>query len=172
MTRAIWGAVALFLAAACPAWAQKDAPQPDPIIQFSNEDAAMNAAIAEARSTYGQFLAHFEAAGAADQANYMVKVGLPTADGGVEHIWVDNLRREGGRLSGALANEPAGLPGMHRGSHVQIDDDLVSDWALITPEGLYGSYTTRVMLPYMDPDTAAEVRLMLAPSPLPASWSS
>ena len=157
-----------------PAWAQKGAGarEPDPIVQFSDEDAAMNAAIASARATYPQFLAAFNAAPARDAENYMVKVGMVASGGGHEHIWVSNLRREGERLFGQLANEPQGLPGLHLGSRVEIDHELVSDWAIMSAEGMYGSYTTRVMLPHIDPNEAAQLRQMLTPSPTPAHWSS
>src|SRR5690606_8504564 len=85
-----------------PAWAQKGGYEPDPIVEFSEEDAAMNAAIANARETYPQFLAAFRAASARDADNFMVKVGMATSDGGEEHIWVSNLSREGERLFGQL----------------------------------------------------------------------
>jgi uncharacterized protein YegJ (DUF2314 family) len=165
-------ALALLCLAASPAAAQQKPLAPDPVVEFSEEDAAMNGAIEEARRTYPQFLADFAAAPAHQTQNYMVKVGLPADGGGQEHIWVDNLRRENGRLVGALANEPVYLPGMHLGSRVEIDDTLVSDWAIITAQGMYGSYTTRVMLPFIDPNEAAQLRAILTESPVPEAWSS
>mgnify|MGYP000632655342 CR=1 FL=1 len=85
--------------------------------------------------------------------------------------WQGNLRRERGQLVGDLANEPAGLSGRHLGSRVVVDDAQVSDWAIIANEGMYGSFTTRVMLPFIDPNEAASLRQMLTPQPLPAGWS-
>lgn len=167
-------AIAFAAALTSPAWAQKGETEraPDPIVQFSDQDAAMNAAIAEARRSYPQFLTQFNAAPAREASqSYMLKLGLPTPDGGHEHIWVSNLRRERGQLVGDLANEPAGLSGRHLGSRVVVDDAQVSDWAIITNEGMYGSFTTRVMLPFIDPNEAASLRQMLTPQPLPAGWS-
>lgn len=167
-------AMAFGAALASPAWAQKAEAEraPDPIVQFSDQDAAMNAAIADARRSYPQFLTQFNAAPPREASqSYMLKLGLPTPDGGHEHIWVSNLRRERGQLVGDLANEPAGLPGRHLGSRVEVDDALVSDWAIITNDGMYGSFTTRVMLPFIDPSEAASLREMLTPQPLPAGWS-
>lgn len=165
---------ALALSFVQPAWAQKaeTAREPDAIVEFSDEDAQMNAAIAEARRTYPQFLAHFDAAPAQDSSNYLLKVGLPSAGGGHEHVWIDGLRRENGRLVGALANEPGDLPGMHVGSRIEIDDALVSDWAIITRAGMYGGFTQRVMLPHLSPSEAAELRRMLAPTLLPPDWAT
>jgi uncharacterized protein YegJ (DUF2314 family) len=170
-------AIAFALAFAQPALAQEGQDQPerqgDPIVQFTDDDVVMNAAIADARRSYPQFLAHFDAAPERDRAaTFMIKVGLPSSDGGHEHIWVYNLRREAGRLIGDLANEPNLLPGMNLGSRVEIIEDQVSDWAIITREGMYGSYTTRVMLPHLPPAEAEETRRFLTPSPIPADWSS
>ena len=166
-------ALAALLTLAAPAFAQKAAEgAADPTYQFSEEDAAMNAAIAEARRTLPQFLAEFDAAQAHVRENYLVKVGLPATTGNPEHIWVENLRRENGRLVGALANAPAHLPGLRLGSRVEIDEALISDWTIVTAQGMYGSFTTRVMLPHVDAQTAAQIRQTLAPTPLPPSWSS
>lgn len=165
---------AMALAAPAPSWAQK--PAGDPIWQYADDDAAMNAAVAEAQRTYPQFLATFRADTASNQENYMVKVGLQT--GGdrppteIEHIWVDHLRFEGGVLVGALANAPDYLPGMQLGSRVEIETARVSDWSIVRREGMYGNFTTRVMLRDLSPDEAAEYRRALTESPLPPDWQS
>jgi uncharacterized protein YegJ (DUF2314 family) len=144
----------------------------DDVVQFSAEDAAMNAAIEEARRTLPQFFAEFATAPAQQRGAFLVKVGMPVEGGGHEHIWVSDLRRENGHLVGALANEPNWMPGLHRGSRVVIDETLISDWSIHSPEGIYGSYTTRVMLPHLNPDEAAQVRAALTASPTPAHWST
>ena len=161
-------ALASFALLAQPAIAQ----QGDAIVQFEAEDPAMNAAIAEARSTLPQFFGEFNAAPVSQRDAFLVKVGMPVEGGGHEHIWVGSLRRENGQLIGALANEPNWMPGMHLGSRVVIDETLISDWSIHSPEGIYGSYTTRVMLPQLDPNEAAQVRAMLLRSPTPSHWSS
>jgi len=169
--RRIFIALATLALAVQPAFAQKD-ETPDPIVSYSDRDATMNAAIEEARRTLPHFFAEFDAAPADRRGDFSLKVGMPTEGGGAEHIWVSDLRREGGQLVGALANEPHWLPGMHRGSRVVIDPALISDWSIQAAEGLYGSYTTRVMLPDLDPETAAQMRELLTPVPTPAWWQS
>jgi uncharacterized protein YegJ (DUF2314 family) len=148
------------------------AQQGDEVVQFNAEDQAMDAAIAEARRTLPQFFGEFNTAPAQSRGAFLVKVGMPVEGGGHEHIWVSDLRRENGQLVGALANEPNWMPGMHRGSRVVVDESLISDWSIHSPDGIYGSYTTRVMLPHLDPNEAAQVRAMLTASPTPAHWSS
>lgn len=162
----------LAIASAAPSWAQKAAGSPDdPVYNYTDTDAAMNAAVEDARRSYPQFMATLTADSVSNRAaNYLIKVGLPTPDGGHEHIWVDSLRFEGGALVGALANIPDNLPGMSQGSRVEIDEALVSDWSIITAEGMYGSFTTRVMLDVIPPDQAAQMRQVLTRDPLPADW--
>ncbi|MBX9746470.1 MAG: DUF2314 domain-containing protein [Hyphomonadaceae bacterium] len=142
------------------------------IVFFDENDAAMAAAIEEARRTYPQFLADFGRAPPFRQGDYMVKVAMPTPDGGEEHIWVDNLRRDGERLFGMLANEPGNLPGMHLGSPVEIDHARISDWSISGSEGMYGNYTTRVMLPHMNQAEAEALRESLSRTPLPLDWTT
>jgi uncharacterized protein YegJ (DUF2314 family) len=94
-------------------------------------------------------------------------VGLDRDGGGVEQ-----LRFEGESLVGVLGNEPQFLPGMHRGSRVVVETERVSDWSIITPAGMFGNFTTRVMLPDVDPATAERIGRMLTPNPIPDGWTS
>lgn len=142
----------------------------DTVLSFSREDAEMNAAIAAAQRTYPQFLADFRAASAAVSGNYMVKVALPTVSGSVEHIWVDNLSWVSGRLHGRLANHPVDLGDLRFGADVEIEAERVSDWAIRSTDGMYGSFTTRVMIERMSPAAAAPYRETLAPTPIPPGW--
>ncbi len=143
----------------------------DPVVGYRDSDAAMNAAVAEARSHYPRFLTALRAEPAESSNVYKVKVGLPTPNG-PEHIWVGNLHFEDDELIGLLANEPMFLPDMHLGSQVIVRDDQVSDWSILSANRLYGSFTTRVMLPDLEREQAEELQRVLSPSPLPPGWSS
>lgn len=165
-----------FLAAVALAFAVTAGPvaaqQGDPVVEYSDADPEMTAARDAARASYPQFMAAFRASSAGERANnFLVKVGLDRSVGGLEHIWVDSLRLEGNTLVGALANEPQYLPGMHRGSPVTIDTARISDWAWVGPDGMYGNFTTRVMLDDIDPATAAQLRQVLTANPVPESWA-
>jgi uncharacterized protein YegJ (DUF2314 family) len=162
----------LALLGAQPAWAQKTGgASEDPVYNYANSDDRMNAAVAEARRFYPLFLATFRADSEANRAaHYAVKLGLPTPDGGHEHVWIDNLRYEGETLVGALANIPDNLPGLAVGARVEIDDALVSDWSILTLEGMYGSFTTRIMLDDIPAGDAAQLRRVLTRDPIPAYW--
>lgn len=137
-------ALAAGLVLAAPALAQDD------VIAFAPDDAAMVAAIAEARSTLPLFLAH-----ALDGEGYgvegaVVKVGLPArgaTEMAVEHIWITPFAREAeGGFIGLLANAPVDLGDLREGDRVEFTADMISDWHLTAPSGRYwGSYTSRVM---------------------------
>lgn len=162
-------ALACFVAAPAPALAQKQ--EHDPVYNYADDDAAINAAREDARRSYPQFLQDFRSAAPQDRAqNYMVKVGLDDVDGRLEHIWVGELRLDGDRLVGVLANEPRGLSGMRRGSPVEVEAHRVSDWSILRADGLYGNFTTRVMLDVIPPEEAAQLRAVLSVDPLPPGW--
>lgn len=122
----------------------------DEVITYAPDDAAMEAAIAEARATLPLFLAH-----ALDDDGYgvegaVVKVGFPAqgaTDMATEHIWVSPFARDAdGGLIGLLANAPVDLGDLQQGDRVEFSEDMISDWHLTAPSGLYwGSYTSRVM---------------------------
>jgi uncharacterized protein YegJ (DUF2314 family) len=168
--KARWGLVlaAVLTVLPLPALAQK--PGPGGVIGYEATDARMNAAIDEARRTLPFFLEAFVTSPEDQRSAFSLKLGLTTYDGGVEHIWVSNLRLEGGAFVGELANEPIGLPGMALGSPVDVDLDRVSDWSILAKEGLYGGFTMRVMLADMPPQQREEMQAYLSAQPLPEGW--
>jgi uncharacterized protein YegJ (DUF2314 family) len=144
LKRLLIPALVAMAALAVPAAAQ------DPIINYEKDDAAMNAAIAEAQATLPLFLANALDAEGNGSEMALIKVGFPTTDGGgmdVEHIWVSPFARlEDGSFIGLLANEPAALGDLMAGDQVDFSADMISDWHMTAPSGLYwGSYTSRVM---------------------------
>ena len=102
----------------------------------------------------------------------MVKVAMPTSDDQIEVIWVEPFKGLGGdKFVGLLANAPNDLPGREQGSEVQFTRDQVQDWSFWgDDQRMYGNFTTRVMLPHLDADQAAQLRAILSHSPLPNGW--
>lgn len=122
----------------------------DPTINYEQDDAAMNAAIAEAQATLPLFLANALDAEGNGSDMALLKVGFPTVEGSateVEHIWVAPFaRREDGSFTGLLANEPVALGNLTEGDQVDFDQSMISDWHVTAPSGRYwGSFTSRVM---------------------------
>lgn len=127
------------------------ADRPD-IIGVEAADAAMNAAIAEAKRTFPDFLAALRS-GRFDRDSFVFKYPL----GGFEHIWVRLDRIEGDTLVGRLANIPE-QPDFQVGQQVRVRVADISDWAYRDQRGvMIGHRTTRVLLSMMDDETRREI---------------
>lgn len=159
--------------AACLAFAPLAAlAEGDPITDFAESDAEMNAAMAEAQRTLPQFLAV-----AVDDEGYsvgraLVKVAFDVEGYGAEIIWIGPFGWDGGtNMIGALANEPNYMGDLRAGDVVEFTTDMVRDWSWMDDRGtLWGNYTTRVMVPYLPQDQAKSVSAMLSVNPIPGDW--
>ncbi len=144
----------------------------DETIGFSDDDPEMNAAMETARLYLDQFLDSF-ADYDGDGSAYGVKVAMPVGDEAsddysVEVIWVSPFRvLSDGSFVGFLANEPNYLPGLSFGSKVSFARNMIADWYIDVDGKVYGYYTIRVLLPYLDEQTQASVEASMYDGPLP-----
>lgn len=143
----------------------------DPLTAFSDSDATMNAAMAEAQSTVLLFVTNTFDTNGNGSPNGTIKVAFDTPEG-PEIIWVGSLQTDGTNgFRGILVNQPNYMEGLNLGDPVQFTTNMVRDWSLSLPDGtLFGNYTTRVMIPYIDTDTATYLNSVLSPDPVPADW--
>lgn len=102
------------------------------------DDLVIGQAQIEARAAFGRFETSFEEKGPSD---HFLKVPIPTGNGSFEHIWVENLSRNGTRWNGTLANDPLGLKDMKLGSPVEFDQDEIEDWLVMGPHFRDGGFT-------------------------------
>lgn len=146
----------------------------DAVIQYAPDDAVMQAAIAEARATLPLFLEHALNAEGYGIDGAVLKVGFPAqgkTDMSEEHIWVSPFARQpDGSFVGILANAPVDLGDLQEGDRVEFSQDMISDWHLTDPSGLFwGSYTSRVMYAAgAFGDTPFEQ--IFEAEPVPADW--
>ena len=159
-------AAALVLPLEACGQAPKAGDQASQVWGFKEDDAGMNIAIADARRNLPTFWKWLESGDPRLTAGG-VKVALDTASGELEHIWVMQVQRSGGKISGRLANEPYDLPKLNRGSPVSFSEDRISDWMLVIDGRTYGSFTTRYMLDHADLDDEAQRRAELSDTPVP-----
>jgi uncharacterized protein YegJ (DUF2314 family) len=123
------------------------------IQQVAEDDPVMNAAISQAKKSLPQFLAVLKQTGAKPD-----DIGFKYPLGGWEHIWVGDVKMEDGVLVGTLSNEPA-QEAFKMGQEVRVPINQVSDWAYRDSNGvMQGHYTTKVLLPQLDPQEAASIR--------------
>ncbi|MFZ1469312.1 MAG: DUF2314 domain-containing protein [Paracoccaceae bacterium] len=129
------------------------------------DDAAMNAAIAEAKAKLPLFVAQAATADLS-QGDFLVKWAHPILDDtSVEHIWVTVTALTDTAAIGVLANQPVDFAGT-QGDPAQVLLTDISDWSWWDAEGkLHGSYTTRVMVPQLSAEDQAYFASILAPLP-------
>jgi uncharacterized protein YegJ (DUF2314 family) len=145
--------LAAALACAVPSPAPAQNADADPTILIDEDDPVMDAAIAEAQRTLPEFLAVL-ADPPPGTGDYAIKYPL----GGWEHIWVDNVRIDGERIVGQLANAPE-QEGHRLGERVVVPFADITDWSYRRADGvMQGHRTTRVLLAQLPADVAAAIR--------------
>ena len=153
---------------AMPAWDLSEESHDASQTSFSS---AMSEAQTMARLHLDRFFLHVidtEGRGRADAA---VKIAVPVDDTMVEAIWITPFAEFDGQFIGILANDPQGLSDLGQGDAIMFDASQVRDWYFFGRDGkMYGSYTTRAMLPALEPAEAAEIAALLSSDPLPFGW--
>ncbi len=114
----------------------------DPVVKFSQDNEAMQAAIETAQRTFPQFLARWQTL-PSDAVS--VKVGLPTTDGEVEHIWFEPIAITETEVTGVCGNQPNKIADLKLGDKRTFRRSEVSDWMILVGSTCYGGYTVRVM---------------------------
>lgn len=124
----------------------------------SDDDAAMNEAIAKAKATSGQFVEALRARKPGTK-DFYVKKPYKTPDDGHEHMWVEISAEKDGVLEGTVANEPQHTTEVNWGQKVSVDLSEISDWKYQDGNKLIGGYTIRYFVNQM---SAAEKQEFLA----------
>ena len=157
------------LAFAATALVAACAPSEEPGFSYlSPDDSRVAAATAEAQATLPIFW-RLKDESPAGYGGFAVKVGLPTVEHDAsEHIWVNDLRRDGDVVTGKLANVPVDLGDLTVGSEVTFRPDMISDWQYTKDGLLYGHFVTRAVMQGFSAREQAELSNILAPEPLEA----
>lgn len=128
------------------------------LVNIGERNVAVNKAMAKARSTLPSFWGLMEQFPEHTDL-FSIKVGLPTSQGSMEHIWVGSLQRSGDTISGRLENEPFDLlADLNLGDEVEFRTEQVSDWSVWDNGKQYGAFTVRAMVDFVDEELAAELR--------------
>lgn len=158
-------AIVSALAMAAPAIAQD---QGAPVVEYSDVDSRMNAAVSRARDTLPVFWARMTSP--ARDGSEALKVMFPIDGGeGAEHLWVDNLRMQGDEVIGDLQNQPGWIAALSKGDTVVVERDDISDWIYESNGRLWGGFTLRVMVDDLSEAEGADLRAWLSETPLEAT---
>jgi uncharacterized protein YegJ (DUF2314 family) len=115
-----------------------------PVVAVDGDAPALQAAVAEARRRWPEFVAAFQAP-KPGQAHFAVK--LPVTDGrNTEFIWVGVTAIEGDEIVGDLANQPVDLRFMKEGDRVRGKVADLNDWAWLEGDQMVGGFTTQALM--------------------------
>lgn len=122
----------------------------DNYTHVESDDAAMNAAIDEAKSIVSDFIQVFHAqkSGAKD---FYVKKPYKTPSGQMEHMWIEVQEEQDGVLKGHIANEAEETREVKIGQAVSLKSAEISDWKYQDGEKLVGGFTIRYFVKKMSP---------------------
>lgn len=153
---------ALFAAVICCLVASTNGSAQDTrIVDVPTGNAEMREATAKARDTLAVFWQKFESPGP-NEDGFALKVAFPTGGTSNEHIWVGDLKREPGSITGIILNVPSHPKVPRQGQRVSIDETRISDWMYRRAGKIVGNYTMLPLLKRMPPQDAARYRTMLA----------
>ena len=130
------------------------------IIATDSDDAQINIAIKKARETLPQFWAALSEENESDHS-FNIKVGLQADNGGFEHIWVNNVAKNGSEITGVLINIPMKLSEYELGDSVSFHTSQVTDWQFIRNGKSEGNHVTKVLLRHMSPEKSDEIKKIL-----------
>jgi uncharacterized protein YegJ (DUF2314 family) len=102
-------------------------PTFEPVIEISENNHRMAAAVREAVTRWPEFVAAFEGSPLADRDRYIVKAEFREGKK-AEYMWVavEEITPDG--VSGILMNDPHELLEVHRGARVHFTLDRLNDW--------------------------------------------
>jgi len=112
-----------------------------PVTAVGPEDPRMEAATAEARRRWPEFVAAFNRQ---DGTLFSIKAPV-TVDDSTEFIWIQVTGLEPEYIHGTLGNEPVELGGLKMGDPIEIPLGDLNDWAFIRNGEPVGLFTTKAI---------------------------
>lgn len=120
------------------------------------DEAEMNAAIAKARETFGEFKERLLKPQPGD-SGFAIKVKI-TDENGTEHFWLDKIKVKGESFTGAVNNNPEVVRIVRLGQAYTFGFEDVSDWMYMSGGVMQGNHTLRVLLKSMPRKEAEAVK--------------
>lgn len=144
-----------------PSDAQPATSSPPPTLTIPDSDPEMVAAHAAARASLARFWAVLDRP-ATGEGGFALKVAIALGGRDHEHIWTNDIKRDGDRISGVVNNVPQKTKAVTYGQRIDIAVGQISDWMYLRNGRIVGNYTLRPLLKRMPPADAERFRAMLA----------
>ena len=120
-------------------------PTFEPIIEISDSNPKMAAAVKEARNRWPEFLSAFQESSPGDTDRFIVKAEFREG-AKCEYMWLSVTEASRESFSGVLMNDPHELLDVHRGASVTLDLDKLNDWIFQDEDGEHiGGFTLDVL---------------------------
>jgi uncharacterized protein YegJ (DUF2314 family) len=132
----------------------------DKTIAIDGENAEMNAAIEKARASIDGFWQKFAEHGPNEDV-FLIKLKL-TDGTNIEHFWCGNIEGNAQDATCAIDNDPQTVKNVTIGQRVPVEPEIISDWMYFRDGKIVGGRTIRVLLNYLPPEEANELRARLA----------
>ena len=114
----------------------------DPVVEVDESNVEMEVAIAAARETFDQFAENWDSI---ENDGVSVKFGLPTRDGGIEHIWFKPMTITKHVVLASCENDPANVEGLKYGDRRTFKRSEITDWMILVGDKCYGGYMMRAL---------------------------
>lgn len=125
----------------------------DQIVDHTDGDEKLSAAIEEARETLPKFFVELKGG----EGDFSLKV--PVRHGReVQHVWISDVHYASGKFTGQIASKAGGKRGAGIGQTYTVSGGDISDWMIERDGAIYGGYTLRAMLDDMPEEQAAPLR--------------
>jgi uncharacterized protein YegJ (DUF2314 family) len=142
-------------------------PRPN-ILQISQSNEEFNQITVHARETLPEFIEKLKAPGT-DEGNFQVKYPFaadPKSGFLYEHIWLRDIRIEGGLYYGTVTNQPAYCGNLTLGMDAPFLIDHISDWMYTRGEKIIGGRSIKFLIERIpdlerDAETAAYYKKFL-----------
>jgi uncharacterized protein YegJ (DUF2314 family) len=135
---------------------RSDDSSDDPVIEVEADDKEMNAAIAHARSTVGEFVKRLANPGPADDG-FSVKKMIEDGQE-VEHFWLTGVSYSEGEFTGKIGNDPQSVGNVKFGQKVSVAETEITDWMYLDDGKMIGNFTLRVLFGRMPKEEAEALR--------------
>jgi uncharacterized protein YegJ (DUF2314 family) len=114
-----------------------------PVIQIAPDDPRMQAAVAEAKDRWPEFVAAFEQR--RPEQNFGVKA--PITDGeNTEFMWLAVTAIENDVIYGTLNNEPVAVAKKYLNQRLSIPLSDLNDWMYVADNEMHGGFTMKVLM--------------------------
>lgn len=130
-------------------------------ISVPDTDPEMTEALRRARDSLARFWAVFDKP-AAGEGGFALKVAVQIGTRDSEHIWTNDIKRDGDSVTGVVNNAPQKAKSVRFGERIPIPPEQISDWMYMRNGRIVGNFTLRPLLKHMAPAEAQRYRSMLA----------